>query len=101
MASINSVIRSITKTGITIDIICGGGDGGTHMLAIRSDSESAFQWTYDYTAPNCDRYRFRTDEFLHDENVHGAFDEENMFHVSAMAMRVKELGRCFPFNNAA
>ena len=100
MASINSVIRSITKTGITIDIICNG-DGGTHMLAIRSDSETAFQWTYEYTAPNCDQYRFRTDEFLHDENVHGAFDEGNMFHVSAMAMRVKELGRCFPFKTAA
>ena len=100
MASINSVIRSITKTGITIDIICSG-DGGSHNLAIRSDSETAFQWTYEYTAPNCDRYRYRTDEFLHDENVHGAFDEHNMFHVSAMAMRVKELGRYYPMTEAA
>ena len=92
MASINTVFRSITRTGITIEITCSG-DGGDHVLSIRSDSDTAFQWTYVYVAPNGDRYRYRSDEFLHDESVHGTFCEEDMFHVSAMAMKVKELGR--------
>lgn len=92
MASINTVFRSITRVGITIEITCSG-DGGDHVLSIRSDSDTAFQWTYEYVAPNGDIYRYRSDFFLHDENVHGAFNEEDMFHVSAMAMKVKELGR--------
>ena len=92
MASIKSVIRSITRIGITVDITCSG-DGGDHFLAIRSDSDTAFQWTYEYVAPDGDAYRYRTNEFLHDDNVHGAFDEENIFHISAMAMKVKECGR--------
>ena len=92
MASINTVFRSITRVGITIEITCSG-DGGDHVLSIRSDSDTAFQWTYEYVAPNGDIYRHRSDFFLHDENAHGAFNEEDMFHVSAMAMKVKELGR--------
>lgn len=92
MASIKSVVRSITRIGITVDITCSG-DGGDHVLSIRSDSDTAFQWTYEYVAPNGDKYRYRADEFLHDDNVHGAFNEEDMFHISAMAMKVKELGR--------
>jgi len=92
MASINTVFRSITRIGITIEITCSG-DGGDHVLIIRSDSDTAFQWTYEYVDPNGDAYRYRTDYFLHDENLHGAFNEEDMFHVSAMAMKVKELGR--------
>ena len=92
MASINTVFRSITRVGITIEITCSG-DGGDHVLSIRSDSDTAFQWTYEYVAPNGEIYRYRSDFFLHDESVHGAFNEEDMFHVSAMAMKVKELGR--------
>jgi hypothetical protein len=92
MAAITKIMRSITRIGITVDIICSG-DGGDHILTIRSDSDTAFQWTYEYVAPNGDLFRHRADEFLHDENVHGAFDEENIFHISAMAMKVKELGR--------
>jgi len=92
MASIKTVFRSITRVGITIEITCSG-DGGDHVLIIRSDSDTAFQWTYEYIDPNGDVYRYRTDHFLHDESLHGAFNEEDMFHVSAMAMKVKELGR--------
>jgi hypothetical protein len=92
MASIKTVFRTINRVGITIEIICSG-DGGDHVLSIRSDSDTAFQWTYVYVTPNGDRYRYRADEFLHDDNVHGPFCEEDMFHVSAMAMKVKELGR--------
>lgn len=92
MASINTVVRSITRVGIAIEITCSG-DGGDHVLSIRSDSDTAFQWTYVYVTPNGDRYRYRSDYFLHDDNLNGAFNEEDMFHVSAMAMKVKELGR--------
>jgi len=95
MASINTVLRAITTKGIAVTITCSG-DDGSHILNIRSNSDTAFQWNYEYTQPSGDTYRYNTDDFLHNENVHGAFDEDNIMHVSAMAMIVKEKGRHFP-----
>lgn len=92
MASINTVFRSITRVGITVEIILDG-DGGQHVLSIRSDSDTAFQWTYQYTHPNGDSWRYRGDEYLHNEAVHGQFDDGDIFHVTAMIMTVKENGK--------
>ena len=94
MASINTVFRSITRVGITVEIILDG-DGGQHVLSIRSDSDSIFQWTYEYVTPHGDKYRYRTDDFLHNETAHGPFDDGDIFHVSAMIMAVKENGKYY------
>ena len=94
MASINTVFRSITRVGITVEIILDG-DGGQHVLSIRSNSDMAHQWTYEYVTPNGDKYRYRTDDFLHNETVHGEFDDGDLFHVTAMIMAVKEKGKYF------
>ena len=97
MASINTVFRSITRLGITVEIILDG-DGGQHVLSIRSDSDTAFQWTYQYANPQGESWRYRADEYLHNEAVHGPFDDGDLFHVTAMIMAVKENGKHFAAN---
>jgi hypothetical protein len=95
MASINTVFRNISAVGLTIDIILDG-DAGEHVLSIRSDSDTAFNWTYQYTQPDGEFYRYRGDEFLHNEAAHGSFEDGDIFHVTAMCMAVKERGKHFP-----
>ena len=90
MASIKSAIQNINASGISIEIVMDNGIKGDHVLTIKSNQENRYAWTYTMTDPQGNHWRLRSDYFLHDGL--NEFDQEDIFHVSAMAQTVMATG---------
>lgn len=100
MATLTAKLWSITPFGMTTAITLTG-DAGTSELLIRASTNNAYQWTYRFTKANGDCYVYKTDTFLHNEDVFGEFEPEDIMHVSMMVGRIVEEGAYRPAPVAA
>lgn len=95
MATLTAKLWDITPFGMTTLIVLEG-DAGTSELMIRASTSTAYQWTYRYTDTAGDCYIYKTDTFIHNEDVFGQFDPEDIMHVSMMVGRIIEEGAYRP-----
>jgi len=104
MATITAKLWSITPFGMTTSITLTG-DSGTSELLIRASTNTPCryldQWRYRYTNASGDQYVYKTDTFIHNEDVFGQFEPEDIMHVSMMVGRIVEEGRYRPAPVAA
>jgi len=100
MATLNAKLWSITPFGMTTQITLTG-DAGTNELLIRASTNTPYQWLYRFTKANGDSYVYKTDTFLHNEDVFGEFEPEDIMHVSMMVGRIVEEGAYRPAPVAA
>jgi len=96
MATLTAKLWSITPFGVTTSITIHNAGAGTSELLIRASTNTAYQWTYRYTNTGGDSYVYKTDTFLHNEDVFGQFEPEDIMHVSMMVGRIVEEGAYRP-----